>query len=204
MGLIRCTFVIVLLVGCNLSIHAAEDAFPANIDLLGDAVQEIVEQALAEMHLPSQADGNPILMMPRNRHDGNWLVEHLLLSGLLERGMPVTLDSTRQDAGMNRLDYRVDDLRVAAQGGLFRGTVSRQAYATIALRLSADDVLHWQKEYAVVVEDRITKGRVDLLKNPRHSFADTDLEVQDLGQFVEPVLVSTVLGGLVYLFFSNR
>ena len=45
---------------------------------------------------------------------------------------------------------------------------------------------------------------LDILQHDKFTFAKTELEEQTWGKFVEPVIVSTVLGGLIYLFFSNR
>ena len=81
-----------------------------------------------------------------------------------------------------------------------------KAGVTLALRLSdeRDDVVHWQDEITRTQRDRIPKKQLAMLQHDQFKFAKTELEEQTWSKFVEPVIVSTVLGGLIYLFFSNR
>ena len=50
----------------------------------------------------------------------------------------------------------------------------------------------------------MAKGQIDVLQHSRFSFAKTDVEQRTWGKYVEPMIITTVLGSLVYLFFSNR
>ena len=180
---------------------------PTNMDLVMETIEQAVDQALADMKFP--ADGpreEPLLIEAQAEHQANWLVDHILAERLLGRGFAVTLDSAGVQPGSIRLSYRILDLGVTGQSGLWRGQVHRQSRATLALRLSGADgeTLYWQDEQTVLNTDRIPKGKVELLQTTGHDFARTDLEEQSWGRFVEPAIVSTVLGGLVYLFFSNR
>ena len=105
-----------------------------------------------------------------------------------------------------RLSYRVLDLGISAHSGLRGSKVSRQGRVTLALRLSdeRDDVVHWQDEITRTQRDQIPKKQLEVLQHDQFKFAKTELEEQTWSKFVEPVIVSTVLGGLIYLFFSNR
>lgn len=182
---------------------AAAEATTSNIELLGEAAAQATDNALAELTAAPGSAAGPVLLQSGTRHKGNWLVEQALAERLLERGFRVTLDSLAA-AGKDRLAYRVLDLRVTGRSGLLSGTVQRQAEATVALSLSRDDALVWQGEYRAVAADRIPRNRVDLLGNTDYPFAKTDLTAQSWSRFAEPMIVSGVLGGLVYLFFSNR
>lgn len=181
---------------------------PTNMDLVMETIEQAVDQALADMEFP--ADGpnreGPLLIEAQAKHQANWLVDHILVERLLGRGFVVTLDSAGVQPGSIRLSYRILDLGVTGQSGLWRGQVHRQSRTTLALRLSSvdDETLYWQDEKTVLNTDRIPKGKVDLLQTTGYDFARTDLEEQSWGRFIEPAIVSTVLGGLVYLFFSNR
>lgn len=200
----RCLLTAVLLAGAAAPVCASVKTFPANIDLVSGVVRQVVDQALADMRMPDDGGNVTLLVVARTRHSGNWLVEHQLASGLLDRGVKVRLDSARSGQTSCRLGYRVLDLRVTGEGRLVSSSIRRQAYAAVTFRLSKGDVVLWQEEYSATAADRVPKQRADLLENPRYSFADTDLNTQSWGQFIEPAVVSTVLGGLVYLFFSNR
>jgi hypothetical protein len=105
-----------------------------------------------------------------------------------------------------RLSYRLLDLGVTGQSGLRGSEVDRQGRVTLALRLSDErsDAVHWQDEITRTRRDRVPKSQIEVLQHDKFKFAKTELEEQTWGKFVEPVIVSTVLGGLIYLFFSNR
>ncbi|MEC7973604.1 MAG: hypothetical protein VX987_12995, partial [Pseudomonadota bacterium] len=63
---------------------------------------------------------------------------------------------------------------------------------------------YWQDEITRLRADRIPKKQLEILQHSTYKFAQTDVEEQSWSKFVEPIVVSTVLGGLIYLFFSNR
>ena len=180
--------------------------FPTNMDLLVETVASAVDESLGRIEMPDDAASAPLLIVAQSKHDANWMVEHLLANRLLTRGFSVTLDSTAAQSASMRLSYRVLDLGVSAYSGLRGSEVSRQGRVTLALRLSdeREDVVHWQDEITHMQRDRIPKKQLDILQHDQFKFAKTELEEQTWSKFVEPVIVSTVLGGLIYLFFSNR
>ena len=180
--------------------------FPTNMDLLVETVASAVNESLGRIEMPADAASAPLLIVAQSKHDANWMVEHLLANRLLMRGFSVTLDSTAAQPASMRLSYRVLDLGVSAYSGLRGSEVSRQGRVTLALRLSdeRDDVVHWQDEITRTQRDQIPKKQLDILQHDQFKFAQTELEEQTWSKFVEPVIVSTVLGGLIYLFFSNR
>ena len=180
--------------------------FPTNMDLLVETVASAVDASLAHIAMPDHAATAPLLVVAQSRHDANWMVEHLLANRLLTRGFSVTLDSTATQSASVRLSYRLLDLGVSGHSGLRGSEVSREGRVTLALRLSdeRDDVVHWQDEITRTQRDRIPKKHLEMLQHDQFKFAQTELEEQTWNKFVEPVIVSTVLGGLIYLFFSNR
>jgi len=175
-----------------------------NVDLIVATLEQAVDEALAEMDIPEDAPNPSLLIGPQTQHAANWLVDHILTERLLARGFTVTLDSTAVEPGSLQLTYRILDLGITGQARLRGGQVDRRSRVTLAFSLSQEATLHWQDEVTKVSQDRVPKDRLDLLQNPSYSFAEIDLEVQSWSEFVEPIIVSTVLGGLIYLFFSNR
>lgn len=180
--------------------------FPTNMDLLVETVGSAVDESLARLEMPADAAMAPLLVVAQSKHDANWMVEHLLANRLLTRGFSVTLDSTAAQPASLRLSYRVLDLGVAAHSGLRGSQVRRQGRVTLALRLSdeRDNVIHWQDEITRTQRDRIPKKQLAMLQHDQFKFAETELEEQTWSKFVEPVIVTAVLGGLIQLFFSNR
>jgi hypothetical protein len=182
-------------------------SLPTNLDMITATVEEAVEQSLAAMETPdTTAWGGSLLVVPQAKHDGNWLVAHILAERLLARGFEVSLDSTKAQPGRARLSYRILDLGIKGKAGLVGSRFERQSHVTLALRLSQADgqTLYWQDEKTAYQSDRAPKDKLEFLQASSFEFAKTDLEEQTWGKFVEPVIISTVLGGMIYLFFSNR
>ena len=181
---------------------------PTNLDLVAETLDQAAAQALAKLTPLQGADPSqgPLLIEAQSEHSANWMADHILCQRLLQSGFEVVLDSTRAPPETMRLSYRIVDLGIAARSGLRGGEVRRRSRATLALRLSdrGNEVLYGQCEETVQRQDRIPRDKVEFLQQSSHAFARTEIEEQSLGKFVEPVIVSTVLGGLVYLFFSNR
>ena len=193
-----------MLLICVTTVSAAP--FPTNMDLLVETVASAVDAGLAQMQMPDDTATAPLLVVSQSKHDANWMVDHLLADKLLARGFSVTLDSTSAQLSRMRLSYRVLDLGITGQSGLRGSQVDRQGRVTLALRLSdeRDDTVHWQDEITRTRRDQVPKTQIEILQHDKLKFAQTELEEQTWSKFVEPVIVSTVLGGLIYLFFSNR
>ena len=179
-----------------------------NMDMVAETLDQAAAQALAK--LQSLQDGlpwnGPLLIQAQSEHSANWMADHILCERLLQSGFEVVLDSTSTPSESMRLSYRVVDLGIVGHSGLGGGEVRRQSRATLVLRLSdrRNEVLYWQGEETVQRQDRIPRNRVEFLQHSDYDFARTEIEEQSWSKFVEPVIVSSVLGGLVYLFFSHR
>lgn len=186
----------------------ASTPVPTNMDLMVETTKAVVDDVLAEF-----SDGKsglraeaPVLIEAQSKHDANWLVEHLLIEALLERGFEVRVDTASAGQLGVRLTYRIIDLGISGWSGLMGGSVSRECRVTINIRVNglADGTLRVQHEISKRLRDRIPKNRLEVLQNSNYDFADTELEEQSWGKFIEPAIVTTLLGSLIYLFFSNR
>ena len=179
-----------------------------NMDLLVETATAAVDEVIHKLdagEVGLTAD-DPILIEAKSTHDANWLVEHLLVEEMLGRGFEVSLDSSSVEGVDARLSYRIIDLGIMGWSGLMGDSIKRECRVTVNLRVSrfVDGKVLWQHEVSRRVSDQIPKRRLDVLQNSRYEFANTELEEQSWGKFVEPAIVSTLLGTLVYLFFSNR
>ena len=181
-----------------------------NMDLIVATIEDAADKALTDLDdgkMLSREKG-AILVVSQSKHDANWLVEHVLVDRMLQRGFEVlaTSDSAKVAAGTSRLSYRVLDLGIRATSGLRGADFKRQSHTTLALQLSrtGDETVDWQDETTVFREDAAPKSMLELLQSSTYEFAKTELEEETWSKFAEPVIISTVLGGLIYLFFSNR
>ncbi|MFT7692678.1 MAG: hypothetical protein ACI8P2_001298 [Candidatus Latescibacterota bacterium] len=179
---------------------------PSNMDVIVQAIEEAVDEALGQSEIPTDASNLPVFIAAQGKHDANWLVDHVLAHRLLERGFSVAADSNKVSSEGMRFSFRILDLGITGQSGLRGSHVDRQSRVTLALRLSreSDNTVYWQDEITRLHADSIPKKQLEILQHSTYSFAQTELEEQSWSKFVEPMIVSTVLGGLIYLFFSNR
>ncbi|MBT3343427.1 MAG: hypothetical protein HN712_15905 [Gemmatimonadetes bacterium] len=178
----------------------------SNLELLTQAADAAVRDALERVPLSSPADGwqVPLLLESQDTHDANWLVEQLLAEQLLASGLPITTDATAVEAGAPRLAYRIVDLGITGKSRLLSGNVERSCRVTIGLRFSDAGELVALGEAKAQLSDVIPGRQLETLQHSKHKFADTSLEKRSWERFAEPFIVTTVLGSLIYLFFSNR
>ena len=91
--------------------------------------------------------------------------------------------------------------------GLFGSrVVERLASVNLYCRLvsgGAEDVL-WVGQGKSERLDIVPQGKLALLEGRSYPFVRPELKRQPLSRLVEPVLVSGIIGGLVYLFYSNQ
>ena len=175
----------------------------SNLQLMTDTTTQALDIALESFVAPEDRD-SALLLVAQEKHDANWLLEHLLLEQLLLRGFGVTLDSTGADAAAPRLDYRITDASISGRAGIFGGMVTRRCRVALRLHLSEEGEIRWNADGLAELEDRIPKNQLEALQRSEYGFAKTDLDPPTWGKYVEPIIVTTVLGSLVYLFFSNR
>lgn len=188
---------------------ADRDTPPDNLELIIDTAAGAVVAGLADLDLtalsPSRGDGElrpPITLhvAARGRHTADWVVEHVLVEELLKRGISVMADS----GAAPTLSFRIVELGIWANSGVLRPSVERRCRVSLSLQLEGAGELAWTGSATHVLTDRVEKRRVAALQSSTYAFAKTDVEEQSWGKYVEPVIVSSVLGSLVYLFFSNR
>lgn len=177
------------------------------MDLVVGTVEQAVDQALGQLETQTVERDQLLLVVPQGKHAATWLVDHLLAEGLLARGFAVTLDSAAAPVGTPRLSYRILDLGITGRASLWKAQFHRESRVTLILQLSGSakgTPLDWQGEVAGHLADRVAKDRLPLLQDTAYDFAKVEVQQQSWGKFVEPVIVSAVLGGLIHLFFSNR
>ena len=175
---------------------------PTNLDLVSRAASRAVQEAVSGLDAAGQGEGfDRVGIQPAARHDANWLFEHLLLQELLTRGLAVTVDTSTAAA---HLSYRVIEVAVSGRSALLSNTVTRRCRVGVQLDLDLGQERLWSGEGRALLRDRIPKGELEALQDSRFDFAETELEKRTWRKYLEPVIVTSVLGSLIYLFYSNR
>ena len=174
---------------------------PSNLDFVSRAATRAVQEAVAGLDTAGRGEGfEKVSLLPAAKDDANWLFEHLLVEELLTRGLAVTSDTS----AAARLSYRVIEVAVTGRSGLLTNTVTRRCRVGVQLDLDMGGERLWSGEGRAGLRDRIPKGELEALQQSRFGFAETEMEKRTWGKYVEPAIVSSVLGSLVYLFYTNR
>ena len=176
--------------------------------LIAEALGKAITESVVELdNQPANtcSANRKIIIDELEQHEANWLASHILADQLIGKGFEV-YRNVNPEGCYEKLSYRVTELVLNAKGTLRGGNVSRTARVEVAMRLttgSADSLL-WQDETSVTLRDDLPPNALQLVQNDEYGFAKFDVAEQSWNRFVQPVIVSSVLGVLVYLFFSNR
>lgn len=234
--------------------QAAENGapVPTNLQLLGRATQQAVEEALEGVPL----EGRPSIMIRgAEQNRGNWFIEEYLVEALQGRGVsvraggvappavtapadtsggaggqapaigqevpvggapgasavPAALDGSRDATSIPVLEYRIVDLAMRYAGGgrrLVVGSrhVDREAMASLRARLldGATHEILWVGSGDARESDRIRGASLRDVEASAYPCDPPKLDSRGLGRLVEPAVVTAIVAGLVYLFYTNQ
>ncbi len=214
--ILRVLLVLLSLLGIT-SITRAEDHTvsrdipPSNEEFLRGAIRSLLEETWADF--PENPSDFLILKAEVDRPE-NWLLEDELLTYLLSINRQVglsTADSNRHLPESKLLFYRIIDLKLdypkTQRRGIWgRRSVTRRAWMVLSFReedQTTGKVL-WSHRGEQEKTDIIQPSWIKSLSNQSYPFLCPSFSSDPLSRYVEPVLVTTIIGGLVYLFFANR
>jgi hypothetical protein len=183
-----------------------------NEAFLRDAVKEFLKESFQDF--PASTSQN-IFIEKEADHPAGWLLEEELSSFLISSYYSVCLtrnfDSASVHPNSQNLFYRIIDLKLEypemkSRGFLKEKLVTRKAYLNLSFQLTegSSGKIIWTRRDAREYSDVIKKGMFKKLNNPAYPFLSPPLPESSLSKYLEPALVTTVVGGLVYLFFANR
>jgi len=192
---------------------ANEGSFPTNFELLRLTVEEAIEEMCDRLPLLEPK----ILCLGRESEvPGNWLVEHTFIQSLRRRSFrvmaPDTLGAQPHSActGLERLSYRVVDLDLLYIGSrrkhLFGPQlVEREARLHLFVYLEKDDgEVLWTGEAQRTKGDWVPAKMLSQVQREPVPFISPELKPDGWGRFAEPALLSAVVGGLIYLFYTTQ
>jgi hypothetical protein len=187
--------------------------FPTNLELLRLAVEEAIEKVCDR--LPSH-EPKIICLRRESQVPGNWLVEHAFSQSLLRRNFRVLAPDTLgvqprpACAGREILHYRVVDLDLlyptSRRKHLFGPLlVHREARLHVFLHLDRDNgEILWTGEAQHTKGDWLPAKMLEYVEGESVPFISPQLKPDGWGRFAEPALLSAVVGGLIYLFYTTQ
>ena len=180
-----------------------------NMEVLEEAARQAIREGLLEVGT-GEVDGRSLMLSAAHEHEGNWFVEHLLLDELTGLGFRVRVDSTDAVTPIAQLSFQIVALQVNYLGQHRRGLfgdriVKRSAQAELSLEFVDDSGrIVSLKQSKGQHGDRFPADRLSMVEHPSYDFARDKLDGKSWTRFLEPVTVSTVVGMLIWILYSNR
>lgn len=185
------------------SLSSAQDKGPlTNLDFLRGAIWRTLDSSLSQTNL-----GSSIELMAEGENEADWLLEDVLLSWLLKRGEVVSLKGGDPISAL--LSFRILELRLSypaqrRSGFLGPRQIKREAEVDFILRLQGpgERRVLWNQRIKGGISDWVPRARLKPIKGP--SFLTPPLPTGRWAKYGEPVVVTGLVAGLVYLLYSNR
>lgn len=188
-----------------------------NETFLREMVFELLNKSVWEV-MPQT--GDTLYLAEEGKHPGSWLLKEELLSHFIMQNKKEVflLDSTGSSnlaspssESREILRYRLTELEVSyprAERENFLGKkfIVRQGKVAAFFYLvnaTSGEVL-WQNRGENVKFDKIGADDLKKVENGNFSFLSGELPSGATKKYVEPAIVTAVVGGLIYLFFANR
>ncbi len=185
----------------------AQETTRTNFELVRDAARAACTQLVGK--LPSDARSGALAIRSVGAHDGAFLVENALATVLAEAGMGVR---TRPDSLGPVLEFEVVDLGVSytrtwRHAWLGERRVEREGRARLFARLvdQDDSSILWGEQAESKLTDEIAQKSLSALEEKGNAeYLKATLPPQGWNRYVEPVVVTGIVVGLIALFFSNQ
>ncbi len=164
-------------------------------EVAGASLDELAEGLAGRFHAAAQSE-----------HTGNGILLVALEQAARDRGLSV---SDAQD--QVRLEFQIMEMRIAYTSvdrvAFWTGKeVERRGSCVLTSRLvrSRDDEVLATTQQEVVMADRFDYDLLELLASDNYSFTSPELVERDWSKSTEPYVVTGMMVGLIYLFFSNQ
>jgi hypothetical protein len=187
-----------------------------NLQLVTLVARAAFETGLKNAPLDS---GGTVVLAPASDHPLNFVAEYALLRLLARRGVsavihraPAPGDSalTASDPAGLLLEYQVASARVTyiRLRGWLPGRVKIERQGLVEARISLRDprtsTVRWSGDATHNLVDAFPRGQLSLVEDPRYPELKGEVPGRSVDKVVEPVIVVSIVGGLIALFFQNR
>ena len=210
---------------CAAACPAARAAdVPTNLDLMSNMATQVVEELLA--NLPSHVTGDQVMLSPYGQGERYQFLTNQFSIVLSGRGYKVSAsnvaDSVSSAATQSysggqtnargyKLIYQALDFRLmypkAYRAYLIGGKrVKREADIRVLAKVvdETDGSIVWMGEASRSHSDNFSVGDIDEVEAGLYRFTKPERPETNWGKIVEPVVVTGIIVGLIYLFFSNQ
>ena len=214
-GCIGCLWLILAALPAYISPQGTSENIPTNFDVVEQVSSEVIEELLQNM--PS-LPGNAIVTLHKEKSVGeiDFVFENSLHRKMEDADIdimatnPTDLDSTAGKADY-RFSYQLIQLELAytkIHRPYWFGAkqVTREAHATVFAKLidlRSGDVV-WVGDAEKAYKDTIAHSMLKVVEDEQYAFTQPPRKEVRWSKIVEPIVVTGIVVGLVYLFFSNQ
>jgi hypothetical protein len=204
-----------------LSIAARGEApVKSNLDVATDLTAEIASEVAK--HFPGPARERGVVVVPGGRDEINGFITNVFIKTLADEGIEVhspssaalkeqgdTLSSVKGDPlvlEFQPLLFGIQYLKMYRSHLIGGKRVMRRADVKIFAKLvdpSNDSVL-WAGEVERSYSDKFAYRRISQVEQGMFAFTKPTYEPTKWSRIIEPVVVSGIIVGLIYLFYSNQ
>jgi len=186
---------------------ALEKSLPlTNENFLRKTISEVLEDCLKE----APFDSKLVWIKDEEENPSAWIVKEEMVLYLQRRG-PVGLVKKEEIGKPDLLlNFRVIKLNleypeVKRRKLLGKSWVRREAQVALSFNLSDfEGKVLWSKRGERKNSDLVKVDELMLLNNKQYPFLSPEVPESSWGKYVEPAVVTVVIGALIYLFFANR
>ena len=186
----------------------AEDPPPTNLDMMTKLGTQVVEYIVGKIE--PDVKGVRLDIVPAASSEEYQLLDDIFTRLLEERGIDTVHRKQTDESSAYALEFKVPVFRLTYpkvyRSYLIGGKkVKREANIKVNAKLVSDtgDVV-WIGESAAKDADQFSHGELARIQEGSYEFVKPDMPGSGWGKVVEPVLVSAIIVGMVYLFFSNQ
>jgi hypothetical protein len=204
--------VVICLMGAGSAV-GADERYPTNLDL----IERTVKVALDSMDVRPPAGLDPDLEIDAGSgSEASWLLDNILKDKLLQMGWriranPEASDSIQNPDGDYSLRIQIIDLGLSYGRSWRRYVLGGKVVERVA-RVSLYYELADNLKDEVLISSNVKSELVDVvpasllpsLSNDKYTFASPGLDKTQWDRYLEAGLVITIVGVLVYLFYSNK
>jgi len=179
---------------------------PTNETFLRQTIRDVLEDCLKAAPIDSQM----VWVKEEGENQSAWIVKEEIVSFLSKRGSVGVGKKEGRESSSPVLSYRIIKLNLEypeiKRKKLFgKSWITRESQVAISFSLSdPDGKILWSKRGERKNSDLLRKEELLSLNNRQYPFLCPEVPESTWGKYIEPAVVTVVVGGLIYLFFANR
>jgi len=191
---------------------AAAEKVATNMQVVKKVSKDVIDELLSNMNL-SRIDGLVLLDKAKGVGDIDFVFDNMLLKEMKDRGLRVAVSSNKKGQAKARYKFSYQILklsleypRITRKYWLGTKRVKRSAVGYVFAQMEdteTGDVV-WVGESQKSYDDEIDYALLDRVENRDYKFTMPERNELKWSKLAEPVVVTGIVAGLVYLFFSNQ